>query len=329
MRAELLREITLEEIRTYEEEGVVWLKQIIDPEWAKQVGENGIQLTADPKGSAVDFTNLGLVANAPKEVEGFHARSVWVEPEVSWGSRQQLHGTVLTEAAEVPKEVKRGHYLSMTGVWREHPFFADLALRSPLPEIAGTLTRSAKVNLYDDQLLIKPPMTLEKTSWHHDLSYDHIEGTQVCGIRVPASAETFEMGPVRYWRGSHRTGKLYKVNFFISDNYAKDDPGEPYPDLEQRASEFDIVFFTPEPGDVVVHHLAMVHGAGGNLTKNRTRCGITVRYGGDDVVYKFRKWAPPQDPSTLEDGDPLDLEPERFPRVLPRAARIRRVLSSY
>ena len=293
MRATLLREITPEEIYTYEDEGVVWLKQVIDPEWAAQIGQNGAFLPKDPQGSTVDFTNLGLAANAPSRIQGFRARSVWVEPELAWGSSEQLKGTVLTEDVDLPSDTQRGHYLSVTGVWQANPFFAELALGSPLPEIAATLTRSAKVNLYDDQLLIKPPMTLEKTSWHHDLSYDHIDGSKVCGLRVPAHAETIEMGAVRYSRGSHKTGKLYKVNYFISDNCALGDSGESYPDLENRAAEFDIVVFRPQPGDVVVHHLATVHAAGGNLTPDQTRSGITVRYAGDDVGYKFRKWAPP------------------------------------
>ena len=93
MRATLLREITPEEIYTYEDEGVVWLKQVIDPDWATQIVQSGAFLAKDPQGSAIDFTNLGPAANAPSTIQGFRARSVWIEPELAWGSSAaQRHG---------------------------------------------------------------------------------------------------------------------------------------------------------------------------------------------------------------------------------------------
>ena len=134
MDEHLVRAITAKEIRNYEDNGVVWLRQIIDPEWAQQVGRVGTRLASDPKGSAVDFTNLGLAANSPSAVEGFQARAVWVEPETAWGSPQQLHGAVLTEKIEEPVNIKRGHYLSITGVWREDSFFPGSPSTRPCPK---------------------------------------------------------------------------------------------------------------------------------------------------------------------------------------------------
>jgi ectoine hydroxylase-related dioxygenase (phytanoyl-CoA dioxygenase family) len=124
------------------------------------------------------------------------------------------------------------------------------------------------------------------------------------------------MGLVRYWRGSHKSGTIYKVNYFISDK-SDDDQGVPVPEITGHESDFDLVEFSPEPGDVVVHHLATVHGAGGNASATTPRRAITIRYGGDDVRYKFRRFAPPQDTVSpiLRDGDLLDGDPDRFPRA--------------
>jgi ectoine hydroxylase-related dioxygenase (phytanoyl-CoA dioxygenase family) len=131
---------------------------------------------------------------------------------------------------------------------------------------------------------------------------------------MPAGRETPEMGLIQYLRGSHRSGKIYKVNYFISDATAPDDAGEAIPSIEGHEDEFDIATFAPGPGDVVVHHLRTLHGAGGNSSETHTRRAITFRYAGDDVRYYFRKFAPPaQRPSNLRDGDPLDLEPTRHP----------------
>ena len=318
MDTNLQRPITDEEIQTYEEEGVVWLPGILDPEWANYLAQGINALVADPKGQAVDFTNLGLLANAPEAVSGFQSRDKWVEGQNEWGSPRQLAGKVLLENGIQPKEEKRGHYLSITGSWQVSATLRDVAISSPLPEIAATLMRSENVYLYDDQVLVKPPETLEKTSWHQDLGYDNIQGTQVCGVRVPAYAESVDMGLVQYLKGVHKSGKIYKVNFFISDAYANDDDGLDVPLIEGHEDDFELVTFVTKPGDVVVHHLASLHGAGGNLSTTQTRSGVTVRYGGDDVTHLYRRHAPPQDLIDVPDGTPLGQDAKKNPQVWPR-----------
>ena len=318
MNPNLRRPITEAEMRTYEEDGVVWLPGILDLEWADYLARGIDELVKNPQGQAVDFTNLGLAANTPEAVSGFQARDKWVEGQNEWGSPRQLAGTVLLEDGIRPETDKRGHYLSITGSWQVSDALRDVAIHSPLPEIAATLMQSQKVFLYDDQVLVKPPLTLEKTSWHQDLGYDNIQGTQVCGVRVPAYAENPDMGLVRYLKGVHKSGQIYKVNFFISNVHAGDDTGLDIPLIDGHEDDFDIATFAPQPGDVVVHHLASLHGAGGNLSPTRTRSGVTVRYGGDDVVHKFRRHAPPQDLSQLPDGTPLGHDAATNPQVWPR-----------
>ena len=318
MKTHLRRPITEEEMRTYEEDGVVWLPGILDLEWANYLARGIDELVKKPRGQAVDFTNLGLAANAPEAVSGFQARDKWVEGQSEWGSPRQLAGTVLLEDDIQPEPEKRGHYLSITGSWQVSDVLRDVAMHSPLPEIAATLMRSQKVFLYDDQVLVKPPLTLEKTSWHQDLGYDNIQGTQVCGVRVPAYAESADMGLVHYLKGVHKSGKIYKVNFFISNAHADDDEGVDIPLIDGHEDDFDTITFAPQPGDVVVHHLASLHGAGGNLSHTRPRSGVTVRYGGDDVTHKFRHHAPPQDLSPVPDGTPLGHDAAKNPRVWPR-----------
>ena len=318
MDTSLKRPITAEEIQTYQEDGVVWLPGILDPEWAAYLAHGINELVTDPKGQAVDFTNLGLAANAPEAVSGFQTRDKWAEGQNEWGSPRQLAGTVLLEDSVQPEVEKRGHYLSITGSWQVSNVMRDVAINSPLPEIAATLMQSQKVFLYDDQVLVKPPCTLEKTSWHQDLGYDNIQGTMVCGVRVPAYAESGDMGLVQYLKGVHKSGKIYKVNFFISDAYAEEDNGLDVPLMDGHEDDFDIVTFAPEPGDVVVHHLASLHGAGGNLSTTRTRSGVTVRYGGDDVTHKFRRHAPPQDLIQVPDGTQLGQDTKKNPQVWPR-----------
>jgi hypothetical protein len=306
-----LRPITPQELETYERDGVVWLRGIIDLEWVRLLATTIEEILQRQIGQLVDFTGLGLAISEDK----LAASGRWSDSRRDWGTAKQLSGNVLLDKQVTPIG-KRGHYISATDAWKASPSMRVLALRSPAPKIAAALMKSQRVYLYGEQVLVKPPGTMEKTAWHADQGYDHIQGEQVCGVRIPTTQETAEMGMVQYLRGSHKSGAVYKVNYFISDS-TDDDEGEPVPQIEGHEADFDLVAFAPAPGDVVVHHLRTLHGAGGNASVDRTRAAVTLRYGGDDSRYKFRRFAPPQDTVSqiLKDGDPLDGEPTRFPRA--------------
>lgn len=317
MNRRLIRPVTDDELQTYDRDGVVWLRDILDVEWVTRLGraiDELVDSRADkPADQVLDLTGLAIAAASDTQTAAPAETS-------EWGSPRQLAGRVALDTRVGPR-THRGHFVSVTSAWQLHPAIRELAIDSPLPELAALLTRSTKLYLYDDQLLVKPPGTMERTAWHQDQGYDHIVGDKVCAIRVPTGRETPEVGLIQYLRGSHKSGIIYKVNYFISDATAPDDGGEAIPRIEGHEAEFDIVTFAPEPGDVVVHHLRTLHGAAGNSSDTETRRAVTFRYAGDDVRYKFRKFAPPaQRPSHLRDGDPLDLEPERHPVVWPRSS---------
>lgn len=59
------------------------------------------------------------------------------------------------------------------------------------------------------------------------------------------------------------------------------------------AAQVDIVSFDVEPGDVIIHHVLTVHGAGGNPSE-RWRRAVSFRYCGDQVRYLDRAGAIPQ-----------------------------------
>jgi ectoine hydroxylase-related dioxygenase (phytanoyl-CoA dioxygenase family) len=83
-------------------------------------------------------------------------------------------------------------------------------------------------------------------------------------------------------------------------------------------SDYDIVHFDVEPGDVIVHHYRTIHGAGGNHSRYQVRRAASLRYCGDDIRFETRPWAPKQLHHTqrLSDGDPLS-DPD-FPVVWTR-----------
>ena len=81
--------------------------------------------------------------------------------------------------------VPRGQFLAGTDHWTVQPEFLAFASRSPLPGIVARLLGSERVWLYEDSVLVKEPGTVERTVFHQDLAYFHLEGEQVCTTWVP------------------------------------------------------------------------------------------------------------------------------------------------
>ena len=313
-----LRPVTEEEIQKFERDGFVHLENILSDDWVKLLDRTIEALAANPSGQVIDFTTLGMMAEATGTADALLADGEWKDPEKrAWASPAAMANNILREEVTV-ENAQRGHFVSMTGAFRRCEPINELVCKSPVPEIASRLMRSKKVYVYDDQVLLKPPYTLEKTAWHQDNGYDHVAGDQLLGIRIPTTRETMEMGPVGYLRGSHKDGVIYKVNYFISEVGNERDTGAPIPDIEGHEQDFAVEYCQPQPGDVVVHHLRTLHGAGGNRSKTTARKAITIRYAGDDARFLHRPFAPPQDVFHLKNGDPLDLDPVNHPVVWPR-----------
>ena len=96
---------------------------------------------------------------------------------------------------------------------------------------------------------------------------------------------------------------------------------EPLPDFEAMRDQYEVVHFDTEPGDCVVNHGMVVHCAPGNATDRRRRA-IAHRWAGDDSTYADRQSAnriyTPQDPG-LKHGDPFPPDHEFFLQAWPRA----------
>lgn len=254
------RRPTDDEIARFERDGVVVMRQVMPAAWLERM--------ADPLESelrAVRSNDLSAMARA------IEAR----------GGETVVEG----DAA-----ASQGGFVAGTDHWRHDADFRAFALESPLSELAAGLMRSTQAFLYEDSLLVKEPGTQEHTAYHQDMGYFHVRGEQVCTTWCPLDGVTRESGALRYVVGSHRDGRLYKPNFFVSPEEVPGTEGETVPDIEGNA-DFEVVHFDLEPGDVAVHHARTVHGAYPNLSSVRRRA-ISVRYCGDDARYEQRPGAP-------------------------------------
>ena len=179
-----------------------------------------------------------------------------------------------------------------------------LPVASPLPAIAGALLGAERIHLYEDSVLVKEPGSIETTAFHQDLSYFHLAGDRICTTWVPIDPVTVETGAVAYLRQSHRSGLVHRPNWFVSDTPLPGTDGEPVPAIDDGDPR--LVRFAVEPGDVVVHHAATLHGAGPNQSATARRRAISVRYCGDDVRYEIRPGAPTKaHHAEVRSGDPV------------------------
>jgi hypothetical protein len=183
--------------------------------------------------------------------------------------------------------------------------FRRLIIGGAVPEIAANLLGGNQVHLYGDQIFVKEPGAAARTAFHQDASQLEIVGEQACVLWVPVDPATAQTGTMMYWRGSHKSGTLYKPA--PSTVPTSNAPIESLPDIENNLDEYDIVHFDVEPGDVIVHHYRTVHGAGGNRSRYQVRRAASLRYCGDDIRVCSRPWAPRQvhHKTNLNEGDPL------------------------
>jgi ectoine hydroxylase-related dioxygenase (phytanoyl-CoA dioxygenase family) len=201
-----------------------------------------------------------------------------------------------------------GRFASGVDHWRTQPAFRAFALESPLPALAAALLGATTLRLYEDSVLVKEPGARERTAWHQDLGYFHVEGSQLCTTWTALDPVRRESGAVQYVRGSHRWDRTFRPNLFVSPMEIPGTAGDTVPDVDALAAAgaVEIVSFDTEPGDVTVHHARTLHAAGANHTTDQRRRAISVRYCGDDARTLRRPGAPLKDHQRdLPDGREL------------------------
>jgi ectoine hydroxylase-related dioxygenase (phytanoyl-CoA dioxygenase family) len=202
------------------------------------------------------------------------------------------------------------------------PEYRMLLEHSEVAEIVATLLGTQQLWLFYEQIFVKdaPSGEARRTPWHQDTTYWITGGRQLAGFwitleDVPA-AESLE-----FVRGSHLGPTYAGTSFDYHDETAPYQPLSVYeriPDIESRRDDFDIVSFGTRRGDVILFHPGMLHGGGATATSG-PRHTLSIRFFGDDVVYRPQPRPAPTYPGTsalLQPGEPL--RGPWFPQVYPR-----------
>ncbi|HEY4919115.1 MAG TPA: phytanoyl-CoA dioxygenase family protein [Xanthobacteraceae bacterium] len=303
--SKLVRPITKDEVAAYKVAGVVLLRGILD------LGSvNSLRRCIDQAVTSLGQSPSGYDLSALTKA---YESGDWQKMKDEDGGQHDVSGIMeYMKASGKPllidkNESAKGSFLLDTGIATRLRDFRRFCISGAVPEIAGALLDSEKVNFFGDQIFVKEPQTRERTAFHQDATYFEIDGDQCCVMWIPVDPVTLEGGVMQYVRGSHRDGRLYQPNVFMSQTPLPGAQGEPLPDIEGHMGDYDIVHFDVEPGDVIVHHYRTIHGAGGNHTRYQVRRAASLRFCGDDIRFCTRPWAPKQLHHTqrLADGDPL------------------------
>jgi ectoine hydroxylase-related dioxygenase (phytanoyl-CoA dioxygenase family) len=221
------------------------------------------------------------------------------------------------DAEEYTARGASGRFFGDVDLWKRGPAFRHYVMHSPCAEIAGAIMRSEKINIFYDQLLVKEPLTRERTPWHQDQPYWAVEGRQVCSIWLPLDSVPRETC-VEFVKGSHHWDAHCPHHFADGTPY-RDTELPDLPDVDANRSSYEIASWALEPGDCLIFQAMIVHGAAGNASSTHRRRALSTRWTGDDARYIRRRGevAIPRTDPGLPSGAPMDSA--SFPVVWRRA----------
>lgn len=311
--------VSSEQRAAFERDGVICLRNILTQREVRHL-QNAVarQISGLRRSSTgYDFEALASQVWNPERQVDTGAAERFDMAAMKEMVREDLSARPLKE--EDPSE-EQGMFFYDVAAWKCDRGVREVAFDSRLPELVSDLLGARYLNFWEDTTFVKAPHTRQKTAFHQDLAYFQIDGDQCVIVWIALDPVTLESGAMQYVRGSHKWGETYAPNVFISQTPFRSSPEKRCPDIEAEPDKYDIVSFDVEPGDVIIHHVKTVHGAGGNRSDNWRRA-VSFRYCGDEVRYLDRQGAIQQVgvARDLNDGDRLfsDDYPVVWPKPWP------------
>ncbi len=170
---------------------------------------------------------------------------------------------------------KQGSVLSQT-----HTFLHWVYRIVSHPKVLDAVESLVGPNLlvWDSGWFTKMPGDKKYISWHQDATYWGLHPPKVTTAWVALSESTPENGCMRVVPGSHRERLLPQ-----RETYAPDNALSRGQEIEAEVDEIRAVDLVLRPGEMSLHHIAIIHGSKAN-TSDKPRIGIAIRYLATDVV---------------------------------------------
>ena len=219
--------------------------------------------------------------------------------------------------------------------------------RSPLAEVAGRIM-GCSVRFYMDQLFFKDRGEVPPTPWHQDTCYYNLDGDQLVRTWVSPDPVPEDIS-LEVVKGSHLWNVTYRslagrdperdaeareiqanakadVPMLGVDSHEgwsyfqgiRDMSAPAVPDIEGHRDSYEILRWDYEPGDVLVFHAHILHGAQGGVVSPGPRRAHALIWAGEDAHYLHRKGQIIPDPAPLyahqpKSGQLLSDFPDVFP----------------
>ncbi|WP_304164570.1 phytanoyl-CoA dioxygenase family protein [Phenylobacterium aquaticum] len=178
--------------------------------------------------------------------------------------------------------------------WRENPTIREFLLNPEMARVVAKIVGSKTLRFWFDLTFMHDGAPDggkgAGTDWHHDIAAFAFKGEQLPSLWMAMTQANAERSRLMFVDGSNKSVPgYYRTPGHIPPADGSDDGYLTIPDIdaEAAAGNLNIITWDCEPGDAIILHPYVVHGASGNTGKGFAgrRVAITTRWFGDDVRY--------------------------------------------
>ncbi len=199
--------------------------------------------------------------------QGYHFPIRALEPERAERYRQLAENTHQSgQGNSVTGDMRISFKLHLAYTWLDE-MVHDPHVLDIVEDIIGP-----DILVWSSALFMKNSGDGSFAAWHQDTNYSTLKGRDQVSIWIALSPSKIESGCLRVIPGSHKVGRLlHEETDDMKNILARQE--RLVKDLDDsRAVDVEL-----DPGEMSLHHLAMVHGSGRN-DADYTRIGYAVRY---------------------------------------------------
>lgn len=158
------------------------------------------------------------------------------------------------------------------------PLLAGIAKSKPILDAIESLL-GPNLMVWSCELFIKEPQSEKIVSWHQDLTYWGMGGSDLqASAWIAISDVTEASGCMRFVPGSHKQQLVPHTDTFSEKNLLS--RGQ---EIAVEVDESNAVLNLLKPGEMSIHHGRMFHASGPNISNNR-RVAIVIRYVTPELV---------------------------------------------
>jgi len=181
---------------------------------------------------------------------------------------QEYTQSVAEQAKHLPA---RDQYLYFAETHAYLPWVYQLATYEAILDAVESILGS-NLLLWDSRWFTKPVGSHSYVSWHQDGTYWSLDPPRACTAWLALTNSCQKNGAMRLIPESHLGDALPHRDTFAEDNALARGQEIAVEVDESRAVDMEL-----EPGEISVHHTAVVHGSGVNRSHD-ARIGIALRF---------------------------------------------------